>query len=37
MGFKEFLYKRSVPGPKGYMEKPIDRQKFLENIEKDLG
>ena len=37
MDFKEFLYKRSVPGPEGYLEKPIDRQKFLEIIEKNLG
>ncbi len=32
MDFKEFLNKRSVPGPEGYMEKPIDKQKFLEMI-----
>ena len=37
MDFKEFLNKRSVPGPEGYLEKPIDRQKFLEIIEKSLG
>lgn len=37
MNFKEFLYKRSVPGPEGYLEKPIDRQEFLEIIEKNLG
>jgi len=37
MDFKEFLYKRSAPGPEGYLEKPIDRQEFLEIIEKSLG
>ncbi|MFA4915203.1 MAG: response regulator [Syntrophales bacterium] len=36
MNFKDFLYKRSVPGPEGYMEKPIDRQEFLEMVKKNL-
>ena len=36
MDFKEFLYKRSVPGPEGYLEKPIDRQEFLGLIAKNI-
>ena len=34
--FKEFLYKRSVPGPEGYLEKPIDQKEFLETIKEKI-
>ncbi len=34
--FKEFLYKRSVPGPDGYLEKPIDQKEFLETIKEKV-
>ena len=33
--FKKFIYERSIPGPEGYMEKPIDRENFLQAI-KDV-
>jgi two-component system phosphate regulon response regulator PhoB len=33
--FKKFIYERSIPGPEGYMEKPIDREKFIQTI-KDV-
>ena len=34
--FKEFLYKRSVPGPEGYIEKPINQQEFLDTIKEKI-
>ena len=34
--FKEFLYKRSVPGPEGYLEKPIDQKEFLDTIKEKI-
>jgi two-component system phosphate regulon response regulator PhoB len=33
--FRKFIYERSIPGPEGYMEKPIDREKFLKVV-KDV-
>ncbi|MDY6857297.1 MAG: response regulator [Thermodesulfobacteriota bacterium] len=36
MDFKEFLHKRSVPGPEGYLEKPIDQEEFLKTIKEQI-
>jgi len=36
MTFKEFLYKRSIPGPEGYIEKPVDQKEFLEIIQDKI-
>jgi len=30
--FRKFIYERSIPGPEGYLEKPIDREKFLQVV-----
>ena len=30
--FKKFIYERSVPGPDGYVEKPIDREVLLKTV-----
>lgn len=32
--FKKFIYERSIPGPEGYLEKPIDREKFLQVVKE---
>jgi len=34
--FKKFIYERSVPGPEGYVEKPIDREVLLQTVRKVL-
>lgn len=34
--FKKFVYERSVPGPEGYVEKPIDRQLLLRTVKEIL-
>jgi CheY-like chemotaxis protein len=30
--FKKFIYERSVPGPEGYIEKPIDQKVLLDTV-----
>lgn len=34
--FKKFIYERSVPGPEGYIDKPIDRKVLLDTIKNIL-
>ncbi len=34
--FKKFIYERSVPGPEGYVEKPIDRDLLVKTIRNIL-
>ncbi len=34
--FKKFVYERSVPGPEGYVEKPIDREFLLKTVHEVL-
>jgi CheY-like chemotaxis protein len=34
--FKKFIYERSVPGPDGYVEKPIDRNLLLDTVRRVL-
>jgi len=34
--FKKFVYERSVPGPEGYVEKPIDRELLLRTVREIL-
>lgn len=34
--FKKFVYERSVPGPEGYVEKPIDRELLLRTVKEIL-
>jgi CheY-like chemotaxis protein len=36
-GFKKFIQHRSIPGPQGYIEKPIDKDQFLKAIREVLG
>ena len=36
-GFKTFIQHRSIPGPQGYIEKPIDKEQFLKAIREVLG
>ncbi len=35
--FKKFIQERSIPGPEGYIEKPIDKEKFLEAVREIIG
>jgi len=34
--FKKFIYERKLPGPEGYIEKPIDKEDFLSKIQAVL-
>lgn len=34
--FKKFVYERSVPGPEGYVEKPIDKELLLRTVRRIL-
>jgi len=34
--FRKFVYERSVPGPEGYIEKPIDKDLLLRTIREIL-
>lgn len=34
--FKKFIYERSIPGPEGYIEKPIDPEALLTAIRQTL-
>jgi len=36
MDFKKFIQERSIPAPEGYIEKPIDKEKFLEAIKEAI-
>jgi CheY-like chemotaxis protein len=37
-GFKEYIHeKASIPPPEGYIEKPIDKDKFLKAVKEVLG
>ncbi len=35
--FENFIRHRSIPGPQGYIEKPIDKEQFLKAIREVLG
>jgi CheY-like chemotaxis protein len=35
--FKKFIHERSMPGPEGYIEKPIDKEQFLKAVKEVLG
>jgi CheY-like chemotaxis protein len=37
MDFKKFIHERSIPAPQGYIEKPIDKDKFLAAIQEAVG
>ncbi len=37
MDFKKFIHERSIPAPQGYIEKPIDKDKFLAAIKEAIG
>jgi len=37
MDFKKFIHERSIPAPQGYIEKPIDKDKFLAAIKEAVG
>ncbi len=37
MDFKEWIQKRSIKPPEGYIEKPVDKELLLKTIEKALG
>ncbi len=37
MDFKKFIHERSIPAPEGYIEKPIDKDQFLEAVKQVLG
>lgn len=34
--FRKFIYERSVPGPEGYIEKPIDKKALLDTVRNIL-
>lgn len=36
VNFKKFIYERSIPGPEGYIEKPIDPEALLTAIKQTL-
>lgn len=36
-GFKKFIHERSIPGPQGYIEKPIDKEQFIKAVREVLG
>ncbi|MFC1836489.1 response regulator [Thermodesulfobacteriota bacterium] len=35
--FNQFIQKRSIPGPEGYIEKPIDKEQLLKAVKEVLG
>lgn len=35
--FKKFIHETSIPGPQGYIEKPIDKDQFLAAVREALG
>ncbi len=35
--FDKFIQERSIPGPEGYIEKPIDKEQFLKAVREVLG
>ncbi|MFH0825727.1 MAG: response regulator [Pseudomonadota bacterium] len=35
--FKKFINERAIPGPEGYIEKPIDKDQFLKAVKEVLG
>ena len=35
--FKKFIHERSIPRPNGYIEKPIDKEQFLNAVREVLG
>jgi len=36
-GFKGFIQERSIPRPEGYIEKPIDKEQFLNAVREVIG
>jgi CheY-like chemotaxis protein len=36
INFKKFIYERSIPGPEGYIEKPIDPDLLLKTVRNAL-
>jgi CheY-like chemotaxis protein len=36
MDFKKFIHERAIPPPEGYIEKPIDKEKFLQAVKEAL-
>lgn len=37
MDFKKFIHERSIPAPEGYIEKPIDKDRFLAAVKEAVG
>jgi len=35
--FERFIQHRTIPGPQGYIEKPIDKEQFLKAVREVLG
>jgi len=35
--FKKFIHETAIPGPQGYIEKPIDKDQFLKAVREVLG
>ncbi len=35
--FKKFISERSIPAPEGYIEKPIDKETFLQAVQETVG
>ncbi len=35
--FKTFIHERAIPGPQGYIEKPIDKDQFLKAVKEVIG
>ncbi len=36
-GFHKFIEERSIPGPRAYIEKPVDKDQFLKAVREVLG
>jgi CheY-like chemotaxis protein len=34
--FKKFIYERSIPGPEGFIEKPIDAEALLSAVQQNI-
>ena len=34
--FKKFIYERSIPGPEGFIEKPIDAEALLSAVQENI-
>jgi FixJ family two-component response regulator len=37
MDFKKWIQERSLKGPEAYIEKPVDKQVFLDAIKSSIG